>query len=297
MEKETLTTCPGCASSDFEQRLECTDHFITGEIFAIDKCRSCGLLFTNPRPSPERISHYYDSSAYVSHSKTASGLINYLFHLSRRYTLSYKRGIVKKYSTGNSLLDYGCGTGDFLRLMQRSGFSCKGIEPNQQAREKAIEQIESEVYDEDGLQAINKHSLDAISLWHVLEHIYPLADRIRKFHELLKDDGTLFIAVPNHKALDAKIYGAHWAAWDVPRHIYHFDHYSITSLMHRHGFILIKTRPMMLDAFYISLLSQKYKSGKQHFFLALINGLRSNFSACFSHANYSSIIYIFKKSK
>ncbi len=296
MDKEFLNHCPSCGSATHHEIFECTDHFISGEKFPVVNCAACGLLFTNPRPAHASISTYYDSDAYVSHSKTRSGMINALFHLSRTYTLARKRNLVRRYSSGRDLLDYGCGTGDFLKTMRSSGFSCSGIEPNEDARQKAMSPENISILDEDGLEHFNKSSFDVITLWHVLEHVYPLTTRLSQFNELLREDGRLFIAVPNHRSWDAKRYGPYWAAWDVPRHIYHFNRNSITDLMLRHGFTLVKTRPQLLDAFYISLLSEKYQSGRQNIFRACLNGLRSNFSARFMDGNYSSIIYIFKKS-
>lgn len=260
-------------------------------------CNSCGFCFTNPRPTIDHISPYYESDAYVSHSKTSSGLINRLFHLSRKYTISYKARIVKKYTSGNHILDYGCGTGDFLNAMNRAGWNCTGIEPNETARRQAATNKGIIISNESGIENIARGSLNAISLWHVLEHIYPLSERIHIFHEKLHDDGTLFAAVPNMNSFDAKHYGQYWAAWDVPRHIYHFSPESIKTLMKYHGFDLISSRPMLLDSFYISMLSEKYKSGNSKMIRAGFTGLTSNIKAFFNQKNYSSLIYIFKKSK
>lgn len=293
---ETLSNCTICASNNIDAYLECTDHFVSKENFHLSKCGDCGFVFTNPRPPLHNIAPYYESDEYVSHSKTSKGLVNRLFHLSRIYTLAYKKRIVNKYSTGNNLLDYGCGTGDFLEAMSGS-WACTGIEPNPHARQEAASKTGLMVHEENELATFEESSFDAITLWHVLEHVYPLKERLQRFHQLLTSKGTLFVALPNMNAHDAKYYGRYWAAWDVPRHIHHFNPETIKRLLNDSGFTHVDTRPMLLDAFYISMLSEQYMHGSSKMINAIIQGLRSNISAIRSTKNYSSLIYIFKKSK
>ncbi|MCK5337800.1 MAG: class I SAM-dependent methyltransferase [Bacteroidales bacterium] len=294
---ETVKKCIVCGARGFREHFECKDHFVSGEKFKLAVCETCGFCFTNPRSPIDQISPYYESDAYVSHSKTSSGITNRLFHLSRNYTISYKKRILKKYTSGNTILDYGCGTGDFLNAMDRAGWDCSGIEPNEGARNQASQNKSLAITDEAGLSDIPDGSLDAISLWHVLEHIYPISERLSSFHEKLSPDGTLFVALPNMNSYDARRYGSYWAAFDVPRHIYHFTPESINTLMKEHGFDMIASRPMLLDAFYISMLSEKYKSGRSKIIQAGLTGLLSNIQASVKGRNYSSLIYIFKKSK
>ncbi len=195
-----------------------------------------------------------------------------------------------------NILDYGCGTGEFLFSMKKSSWSVSGIEPNAIVRKIALEDYMLDVKDEPDFERVDSGSLDVITLWHVLEHIYPIHERLVSFSEKLKDDGILIAAVPNMKSLDARKYGRYWAAWDVPRHIHHFDRASIEFLFKAHGFQLISVRPMLLDAFYISMLSEKYKFGSSNILKAFLKGLQSNTSAFLNTGNYSSLIYIFKKS-
>jgi SAM-dependent methyltransferase len=239
---------------------------------------------------------YYESEKYISHSGTRKGLINKLYHLARVKSLQRKRKLTEKYSPGKSILDYGCGTGEFLNLMRRNGWQCNGIEPNPGARNFGAYHYGLDVEDEEKLHAIAKSSRHCISLWHVLEHVYPLKQRIQKFNEILTDQGILILALPNHLSYDAKKYGSCWAAWDVPRHLYHFNPSSIQNLMENSGFSLITKHPMKLDALYISLLSEKYSGNKFPFPAAIIQGCLSNFSARFRTGHYSSLIYIFRKS-
>ena len=296
MSEENITSCITCGSDNISHSLDCEDYFVTQEIFKISKCNDCGFHFTNPRPVLPDIGKYYESDKYISHSKTSTGIVNRLFHLSRMYTLSYKKRVVAKYASGKNILDYGCGTGAFIHHMEKSSWNCHAIEPSSLARESAKNKCAFEITDESGLENIQDGSLDAITLWHVMEHIYPLHERLTRFRELLSNKGTLFVALPNMQSLDATKYGRHWAAWDVPRHVYHFNPETIDRLMATHGFERIDTRPMVLDAFYISLLSEKYMRGRSNFPRAFYNGLRSNLKAYFGNGSYSSLIYIFKKS-
>ena len=295
MSIENVSHCPVCGAAEKSLFQQCKDHFVSGETFSISRCDACGFCYTDPRPIPEYSIKYYESDKYVSHSKTAEGFTNYLFHRARKITMASKRRLVTRHSSTNSILDYGCGTGDFLAGMKAVGWKTLGIEPSPLARNHAIEKYSLEVYEESALENIPDGSLGVITLWHVLEHIYPLKDRISTFHKKLTSDGTLIVAVPNMKSYDARLYGKYWAAYDVPRHIYHFTPDTMDRLMAGAGFSLEKTNGMMFDAFYISMLSEKYKHGSNKFFRSMIFGMLSNFSAFFWNKNYSSLIYIFKK--
>jgi 2-polyprenyl-3-methyl-5-hydroxy-6-metoxy-1,4-benzoquinol methylase len=292
---ENLSRCAVCGSDSFEDFIQCTDHFVTGEKFTISGCLQCGFHFTNPRPLLKDSGTYYESEKYISHSKTSRGLTNTLFHQARKLTIRSKRKLVRKYSSAGSVLDYGCGTGEFLAEMKNIGFSCTGIEPNSTARESAVASYGLKVLDEGGIENIESGSLGCITLWHVLEHVYPLRQRVDEFYNKLENGGTLIVALPNMLSYDAKKYKEFWAAYDVPRHIHHFTPSTVQQLMKNAGFDHIKTLPMCFDAFYISLLSEKYRHGHEKYINAFFTGLRSNITAFFGKGNYSSLIYIFKK--
>jgi 2-polyprenyl-3-methyl-5-hydroxy-6-metoxy-1,4-benzoquinol methylase len=293
---ENINRCAICKSENFSDFIECTDHFVTGEKFNISTCNVCGFCFTNPRPLYSDSAQYYESEKYISHSKTKQGLTNRVFHQARKYTIGFKRKTVLRYSSSDTMLDYGCGTGEFLSSMKKAGFSCIGVEPNESARAYARTTYDLNVLKENELPSVPDASLGCISLWHVLEHVYPLEERLEDFYSKLLTGGILIVALPNMLSLDARKYKSFWAAYDVPRHIYHFTPETIVQLAKQKGFAHIKTRPMILDAFYISLLSEKYHHGREKFLNAIITGLRSNISAFFGKGNYSSLIYIFKKS-
>lgn len=290
-----LDNCPVCNSSQFAPFVACKDYTVSQEIFQIVSCTSCGFKFTNPRPSDETIGSYYKSEDYVSHTNTKKGLINRLYHTVRSYTLKKKLSLIESYVSRGTLLDYGCGTGMFLGTCKSAGWKTYGFEPDSDAR--AIAQSQSlAVYTSkiDLANALNGAKLDIITLWHVLEHVTDLEDTLSFFKQHLADKGTLIIAVPNYSSADAKHYGQYWAGYDVPRHIYHFDLKTVSQLLSRFGFEHTKSLPMKFDSFYVSMLSEKYKTGSINYLSAFIQGLKSNLSAKDANA-YSSVIYIFKK--
>jgi 2-polyprenyl-3-methyl-5-hydroxy-6-metoxy-1,4-benzoquinol methylase len=292
---ENVINCAVCGSEKHSDFLVCKDHFVSGKNFTISKCDACNFCFTNPRPLLSESAGYYESDEYISHSKTDKGLTNRLFHFARKYTIRKKKKIVARYSTAASILDYGCGTGEFLNTIQKAGFEGFGIEPNEAARQYAASAYGLNVKPETEMNTIQDLSLGCITLWHVLEHVYPLEERLQQFYNKLQPGGTLVVALPNMLSLDAKKYNENWAAYDVPRHIHHFTPETIFQLLERKGFRHVKTKPMILDAFYISMLSEKYRHGHEKYINAFFSGLHSNISAFLGKGNYSSLIYIFKK--
>jgi 2-polyprenyl-3-methyl-5-hydroxy-6-metoxy-1,4-benzoquinol methylase len=281
----TINNCPICNSSDIVNTFNAVDHFSTKEIFPIYDCSNCGFLFTNNFPSDDIIGRYYDSPDYISHSDSKKGVINRLYHFLREFMLKKKGNLVSKFSTGNRLLDIGSGTGYFLKAAKERGYSVSGIEKDSKAR--------------NFLWNINSDSFDVVTLWHVLEHMQNLNEVVDKLFNILSKDGTLILALPNHNSYDAGIYKEYWAAYDVPRHLWHFTPATVEKLLNKHQFKIIKQKTMPLDAFYISLLSEKYRgSGKLYqYFKAIIVGI-IGFLLSLSNVNQSSsVIYIAKKKK
>lgn len=291
----SYTNCPVCNNTKFKSFISCKDHTVSKETFTIVECESCGLKFTNPIPNPDQLGNYYKSEDYISHSNTKKGIISRLYHIVRSYTLKKKVNLIASYVSRGTILDYGCGTGMFLKVCKDSGWKTLGMEPDQGARQLASE-LGLNTYENinEITTALKESKVEAITLWHVLEHVTDLSTSLAFFHECLKSDGILVIAVPNHKSYDASHYREFWAAYDVPRHLYHFEKETIKTLLSNNRFNLIETRPMKFDSFYVSMLSEKYKTGSILYLNAFFNGLKSNLSAKDS-AGYSSTIYIFRK--
>lgn len=291
---DLLTACPVCKHNVFSEFLKTKDYFLSGEDFTIVQCEKCGFRFVNPRPYEQDLGKYYESTEYISHHNEKRDLRNSLYSFVRNFTIQNKFNLVRKNSTGNKILDWGCGTGEFLANCQKNGWNVTGFEPNKNAREFAGIKHQIDVKDEKGLAGLGKMEFDVITLWHVLEHIYNLEDAMATITKILKPSGTIIIAVPNSNSWDANQYKKHWAAYDVPRHLYHFTQTTISKLAESNNFTTEKILPMKLDSFYVSLLSEKYLAGHNNYFKAVVNGIRSNYFAANHNLEYSSLIFVCK---
>lgn len=289
--------CPVCNSPNINLILTTKDYTVSQQEFFIWHCNDCTFRFTQDVPSQDAISPYYVSENYISHSDTKKGLINKLYHAVRTTTLNAKKKMLIK-ETGlqkGKLLDIGCGTGAFLYNMQQAGWDITGLEPDVTARKKAGELYGLQPQEPGKLFELQPGSYNAITMWHVLEHVHELHAYIRQIAELIKMDGKIFIAVPNYLSADAVLYKEHWAAWDVPRHLYHFSSQSMEKLIGIYNLKLVAVKPMWYDSFYVSMLSEKYKNGKGNIVKAFWNGFVSNVKAIGNNRKCSSLIYIIGK--
>ncbi len=290
----TIEKCLVCGSNQFEPFLVCKDHTVSKDNFNIVSCKMCGFKYTNPRPTDSVLGDYYKAEEYVSHTNTKKGIVNKLYHIVRNHTLNKKIRLVSSYVSRGTILDYGCGTGMFLAACKEAGWNTIGMEPDDSARKIASDQDLSVYSNKENVTTfIKDRQVDAITLWHVLEHVIDMPETLAFFKAKLKKDGVLIIAVPNHVSYDAQYYKEFWAAYDVPRHLHHFELTSMKSLLENNGFKLVETKPMKFDSFYVSMLSEKCKTGSVNLVKAFWIGLMSNSKAKDS-SSYSSTIYVFK---
>jgi SAM-dependent methyltransferase len=290
-----IKPCPACGNGTWTDGGQVKDFSISGEWFTLKECSLCHLKATYPQPTEGGIGKYYASQEYISHSDTRAGLINRLYHMAREYMLKKKMNWVRKAAGKESgtLLDVGAGTGHFAHFMQLKGWQVTALEPDEKARKVAAEKLGLYVQPLDSLSDQRVRSYDVITLWHVLEHVHDLSGYMEHFRSILKPDGVLIIAVPNHTSRDAKKYGPKWAAYDVPRHLWHFSPDSMEKLMARHHFTLSEKIPMTLDAFYVSMLSEKYKGNNVFGSLAgFVSGMQTMVSTSKNTDQASSVIYI-----
>lgn len=292
---QNKTQCPVCGSNKISKTTSTQDYFLTNEKFDILTCSDCSYSMTFPIPRPSDLPKYYQSENYLSHTASKKGAINSLYQVLRNINLKRKYKLVSKYKTEGQILDIGCGTGELLNYFSNRNWKVQGIEPNSEARNFAIKQYKLEIFSEEELPKLPKEQFDIITMWHVLEHVPDFNLRIDEIKKLLKPHGTIFIAVPNINSPDAKYYGKYWAALDVPRHLHHFSPKSIKQVAKKNKLNLIEMVPMKMDAYYVSLLSEKYLKKDFSFLRAFYQGLRSNLMASKSN-NYSSMIFVFKNS-
>jgi len=288
------THCPACNSSSINPVLTTKDYSVSRKSFSIWECTDCTLRFTQDIPDINSIGQYYKSENYISHSNTAAGTINHLYQIVRRTTLRQKRKLLCKVTgrkTG-TLLDVGSGTGAFVSEMKQGGWTVTGLEPDEDARKVAKASFDCDLKTIDELFHLPENAFDVITLWHVLEHVHDLHVYLQQLKKLLKHDGRLVIAVPNYTSFDASVYKEYWAAYDVPRHLYHFSPLSMKLLVGKNAMRIVKYKPMWFDSFYISLLSEKYKTGRTSLFNGFLTGAISNFKALGDRERCSSLIYV-----
>lgn len=288
------TNCPVCDSSQLRTVLSIGDHSVSNENFLLVECDQCTLRITQDVPKADAIAPYYKSENYISHTNTNKGLVNQLYRQVRKITLFEKKKLIQQLtglSTGK-LLDMGSGTGAFAGYMKHAGWQVTGLEPDEGARKVAYQEFGVVLSDTSSFYELAPAQFEVITLWHVLEHVHDLQLYMQQLKKLLKPQGKLFIAVPNYTSGDARYYGTHWAAYDVPRHLYHFSPAAMRSLLAKNQLTLETIRPMWFDSFYVSLLSSTYKTGKMQLLLSLRRGLLSNLKAWKDRERCSSLIYV-----
>lgn len=272
-----------------KEYLQTKDFSVSGESFSLLHNEDLDMLVTSPQP--ENLSSYYESENYISHTDASKSLTDKLYQWVKKLNLKSKWSLAQRFDNGSkTVLDIGAGTGDFLVYGKSIGFKVQGVEPNDGARKLSAEKG---IHLQSKLEELGGQKFQTITLWHVLEHLPNLDQQIEDIVSLLEEDGTLIVAVPNFKSYDAKHYKSFWAAFDVPRHLWHFSKTSIDKIFQKHQMNVIKTKPMVFDAFYVSMLSEKYKGSALYLFKAFLIGLWSNTKALFSK-EHSSVIYVLK---
>ena len=293
--------CPFCESEDTSLHLKLKDYFLSQEEFEIHECSECKLLFTMPRPDATAIGKYYKSEDYLSHNEHKKGLVPWIYNRVKKINVKSKykrlckvmRGQKSSIHNFTELLDFGCGVGNFLHYAQQKGCEVMGCDLSEDARKIASEKLGKTIVTPEEIFALPHSTFDVITMWHVLEHIDDLHNQAEQLHRLLKDNGRLVIAVPNYKSYDAEYYQDKWAAYDVPRHLNHFHKESLENIF-KGKFQLKSIHPMKWDAFYISMMSEKFAGHGNTFIRGIIRGWKSNRKARRS-GEYSSLIYVYDK--
>ena len=297
MDRVDLGKCVICGHESYVNKRALKDSFISQEVFHIASCQNCDFTWTIDAPNEDIIGQYYQSENYISLSDRKSNVVEYLYHFARNYMLKKKQSLVEK-TTGlksGNLLDIGAGTGYFLNHMQKAGWKVEGIEKDDHARKSAIDNFHLDVKPSEHLFEKIDRKFNAITLWHVLEHLYDLNGSLAAIYEKLASDGHLFVAVPNRKSWDAQFFKDNWAPYDVPRHLWHFCPKDMEKLAEKHDLELISKSPMYLDAYYASILTLNYKQAGLFTLRGLFIGFRAMLATIGNVNNASSIIYSFRK--
>lgn len=286
--------CPWCQSEKAHKHLSLKDYFLTQEPFEIMVCEDCGLLYTTPKPSDEKLGDYYKSDEYYSHQENKKGFIPRVYEAVKSVNLKHKIAIATQGKEPGRLLDIGCGVGDFLHFAEQNGWQCTGAEPSEDAASIAKKRIKAEIMLPKDLEKLPDESFDVITMWHVLEHVSDLQWQVNQLNRLLKKGGRLVIALPNFRSYDAQYYKDKWAAYDVPRHLNHFSQDSIAKIFNINGLIQNPTQKLVWDAFYISFMSEKYRQKSLPLLRGIYRGMISNLKARKS-GEWSSLVYVFEK--
>lgn len=289
--------CPLCSSPEISHFLSCTDYLVSKEIFDIYRCQKCGFAFTQDSPEESEAGRYYESDGYISHSDSNKGITAKAYQLVRKIMLERKKRIIRKITglSAGSILDIGSGTGHFLNKMKISGWDVIGVEINAKAREYAASRFDLDTIPPEKIQSLAVNSFDCITLWHVLEHFHEPFKLMEAIYRLLKSDGVAIIALPNTSSSDSNHYGKQWAAYDVPRHLWHFNPLTLSDLAGKNKFYISEKRYLPFDVFYISILSERYKGSKFPLISGTISGLIFSLYSLFKKPSSSSVIYILRK--
>lgn len=291
--------CPLCFSERISLFLRCSDHFLSKEEFPLFKCSSCGFVFLQEYPDEREITRYYDSEDYISHDDNAKGFLNKGYLVARDIMLKRKLKIVEQ-ASGNrnsKILDIGCGTGYFLGTMKKAGWETTGIEPNKKARDYGINNFGLNILPSEKIASLSDGSFDCITMWHVLEHLYDPFRYASEIIRLLKHDGICFVALPNSNSADARYYKEFWSAYDLPRHLWHFNPETFNIFSKKTGFKITKSRILPLDVFYISILSEKYRGSRAPFLKGLLTSGLFMIKSAINKSLGSSLIYYLRKSE
>lgn len=293
----SYNNCPLCNSEAVELLYEVPDYFLSGKVFPLAKCNSCTFIFLKDQPEGDELEEYYQSDEYISHNSEAPGLTSLIYRISRSIMLKRKTLIVNNL-TGRSqgyILDIGSGTGHFAGAMKKAGWSADGIELNEKARSFSEKEFGIRTYIPGEISSLQDGSYDCITLWHVLEHFADPFSYAAEMKRLLKTEGIALVALPNSSSADAGYYAKQWAAWDVPRHLWHFSPETFRLFVEKSGFRVISVRRLPLDAFYISVLSEKYRKSRLPLLTGFIKGFWFSLMSLINKNKTSSLIYALRK--
>ena len=297
MNYQDFRPCPLCGASGQIPYANCTDFTVSKESYTLLRCPVCGVVYTLDPPSQEDMSRYDKLLLKLKLGDAPTGLVGRLYYRVRSHMLGKKARLVETqaYRTSGSLLNYGAKTGFFSHRMERRGWKVTSVERYHEERQFSLEMFHHRMIDVPEMDSLHAGTFDVITMWHVFEHCHHPNQLLDRFYELLRPGGILVMACPNVRSTDAMYYGPYWAAYDVPRHLWHFDPNSISTLAHRHGFTLMHHEVMPFDSFYISILSEKHMLHRMPFIRGMVHGFYSWYVSLNRRSKASSLVYVFRK--
>lgn len=291
-----IDNCPVCQSNEFEHFMNVPDWLVSKKSFELSRCSKCNFVFTSNAPRPEEIGPFYESEEYVEHSDTNTGVIYGIYHYARQLMLGYKFKRIKDLTSGKKLLDVGSGSGYFVNHMKNKGYDVTGVEISDKAVKLCSEKFGINAHSpKDFLANKLDKDYDLITLWHVFEHVYTVDEYFKLFSESLAEGGALILALPNLTSKDAAMFKEFWAAYDTPRHLWHFSPNTLELLANNKGFTLERKYKLPLDPFFNSMVSASYMKKFTFLPFTILKGLWSFTLSLFNIDKSSSLIYVLRK--
>lgn len=297
MEYGKLSACPMCGAVETVPYATCMDHLSSRQQFMLLRCPACGIVFTDKRPQEEEMVKYETLESEIRRADTPNGLIEKMYRHVRKKMMRHKAGLVTGLSYRNSgtLLNYGAKRGFFSSFMEKKGWKVTSVDKYHENRQFSLEHFHHRMYEMQEMDNFQPETFDVITLWHVFEHEYHPHELLDTLHRILRPGGILVMACPNICSTDALHYGPYWAAYDVPRHLWHFNPVSMERLARRHGFTLMHHEKMPYDSFYISIMSEMNMRHSMPILRGMAYGLHSWLVSLTKRGKSSSIVYVFRK--
>ena len=270
--------------------IETKDYLVTRESFVVEE-KENGISFTYPVVADAEIDKYYNTTDYLSHSSNKT-LMSFFFDFFSKIMVKKKTSFMLQLGVVNTYLDYGCGVGKLINSMNKKGVASYGYDTSSLAVSVCKNKSLSASSNLEDLP----NQYDLISFWHSLEHVSDYVNVLNKTKQMLSKNGTVIVALPNYDSFDSKFYSKFWAAYDTPRHRVHFTKKGFIKAANKLGFEVVKTKPLFLDSFYISMMSEKYKQSLFYFLKGFFIGTLSNLCFFFTK-QASSHVYVLKNLK
>lgn len=297
MDYERLNPCPLCGAIETVPYATCSDHASSRLQYLLLRCPACGVVFTDNHPEEDEMEQFETLDSQIRRADSPEGITERLYRHVRRRMLRRKAGLVvrQSYRDSGTLLNYGAKRGFFSDHMERKGWKVTSVDRHHENRQFSLEHFHHRMSGMQEMSDFTPETFDVITLWHVFEHENEPERLLDTFHRILRPGGILVMSCPNICSTDAMHYGPYWAAYDVPRHLWHFNPVSLNRLVHRHGFTLMHHEKMPYDCFYISIMSEQYMMHRLAFLRGMAYGLHSWLVSLTRRGRSSSIVYVFRK--